>query len=87
MTMDLRTYPIAIIEDRYRGAYAGGKWLAIAMADVVFEYHATRVSAMLAAGPSGSDPVAMEFWNDQPLWIAAGETPDKALAALQERMR
>lgn len=85
--MDVKTYPIAIIEDRYRGAYAGGKWLAIALSDVECNDHATRVSAMLAHGPSGSDPDAMEFWNDQPLWIAVGETPDKALAALQERMR
>ena len=83
---NLHTYPIAIIEDRYTGAYSGGRWLAIGWADVAHGHHATRVSAMLAEGPSGSDTEAMEFWDNPPNWIAAGSTPDVAEAVLRARM-
>lgn len=76
------TFPIAIVQDRYTGAYSGGRWLAIASAtDTVDE---TRVDFCLGSdhGPSGSD-VAGSFWVTPPSWIAVGSTPEEALANLR----
>jgi hypothetical protein len=36
----------------------------------------------LGDGPSGSDGAAQAFWEKPPSWIAAGKTPDMALASL-----
>lgn len=77
------SYPVAIIEDRYGGAYSRGKWLAVAFADLDYDGE-TRASFVLTNGPSGSDGEAMCFWLDPPDWIAVGDCPDDALAALQQ---
>lgn len=82
----MNTFPIAIIEDRYTGAYSGGRWLAIAMADVSEGQHSTRVSAMLAEGPFGQDCDAMDFWENPPDWIAVGHTPTDAFTELQNKL-
>lgn len=80
-------YPIAIFEDRYGGAYSGGRWIAIADSDEPFEeeYWSESCRSELSShseGPWADDVTAMEFWNDPPHWIAVGETPDSALSNL-----
>lgn len=82
---DLTHHPIAIIEDRYGGAYSGGEWLAISQAYIEHSNKTTRASYCLQDGPSGDDVSAMNFWSDKPDWITAGSSPDKALAELRER--
>lgn len=79
------TYPIAIIEDRYTGAYSGGKWLAISEADTAHGGYLSRASLCLEEGPHGDDGEAMDFWRDPPPWVAVGNTPDQALRALQSK--
>jgi hypothetical protein len=81
----MATYPIAIIEDRYQGAYSGGQWLAIACADAVDDGE-VRIMRCLAYGPHGPDPLAMAFWMFPPPWIAAGKTPQEARTALLEKL-
>lgn len=75
-------YPIAILEDRYRGAYSGGLWLAVARAD---EMDAPHWKEEFGRGPYGDDAEAREFWADPPDWIAVGHTPDDALRALARK--
>lgn len=75
-------WPIAIIEDRYGGTYSGGEWLAIAEADAV-ENGAYRVVRVLEGGPHSGDTEAMLFWTNPPKWIAVGNTPNEARAALK----
>ncbi len=77
-------HPVAILEDRYAGAYSRGEWIAIASADATF-HGATRVGWVLTEGPSGNDLEAAGFWCNQPNWIAVGATPDDALNALHAR--
>lgn len=79
------SYPIAVIQDRYDGAYSGGAWLAIANAREPFDDTATRASWCLRNGPHGGDTDAMLFWEEPPGWIAAGTTPDEAIAKLAEK--
>ena len=62
MLDDLKTWPVAIVEDRYGGVYAGGAWNA----------HADDVTAM--------------HWQ-KPTWVGVGDTPDEALADLQEKQK
>lgn len=78
-------YPVAIIQDRYSGSYSGGEWLAIEGADEAIAEGSSqsRVAWIIDCnGPLGSDPEASDFWRDEPIWIAVGKTPDKALQAL-----
>lgn len=78
-------YPVVILQDRYSGAYSGGAWLAIAEASEIYE-GMTRAAYCLSddvPGPSADDSGTLEFWSDAPPdWIAPGNTPDEALAAL-----
>lgn len=75
----IELYGVMIIEDRYTGSYAPGRWLAIDEADT-----AGRIEAV-DNGPLGSDPDALMFWDDPPDWIAGGATPNDALAALEAK--
>jgi hypothetical protein len=77
-------FPVALIQDRYRGVYSGGKWLAIAEASELVDTTNTRVQFCLTddRGPFGPDPDAAGFWAEPPCWIASGETPTAALEAL-----
>src|SRR3990167_6714134 len=77
-------YPVAIIEDRYSGVHSGGKWLAIAEADASWHGSApeSRAQFCIEAGPSSGNSDARKFWASPPDWIAVGNTPDEALAAL-----
>lgn len=76
----MKHFPIAIIEDRYTGAYSEGRWLAVTQYDL-----STR-SSELNDGPFGDDTEASTFWAAQPQWIAAGDTPDEALHNLEQRL-
>lgn len=77
-------YPIAVIEDRYRGVYSKGEWLAIGQSDRL-EEGAYRVVRCLQDGPHGDDSEAALFWSDPPGWIASGRTPDEAIRNLRQR--
>ena len=84
-------WPIVIVEDRYGGTYSGGGWLAIAGADELagadLRVGVNRAGYVLGdEGPHGEDLEAMEFWANPPEWIAVGDTPDKALAALKAKL-
>ena len=83
MDLSPEYYPIVIVEDRYRGSYSGGQWLAIREADVAMERDGpTRAPFVVDDGPSGSDPEARTFWDNPPDWIAVGATPDEAVLGL-----
>jgi hypothetical protein len=73
-----KTYPIAIVEDRYTGVYSGGTWLAIFEARLPYKGQ-TRVDFVLTEGPHGDDSEAAEFWANPPDWIAVGNSPQEAL--------
>jgi hypothetical protein len=77
-------YPIAVIEDRYGGAYSGGRWLAISCADHL-ENGAYRIVRCLEDGPHGQDIEAREFWESPPSWIAVGATPNEAIQNLEAK--
>jgi hypothetical protein len=85
MALDLVYYPVSITEDRYQGAYSRGKWIAIASADEhLSAFH--EGESLFCLGPWGGDRDAARFWNDPPNWIAAGATPNEALAALESKL-
>jgi hypothetical protein len=75
MSRRIDCYPVAIIEDRYGGTYSHGKWLAIR------EMNNDRYRIVMM-GPHSEDGDAADFWDDPPEWIAVGDTPDEALAAI-----
>ena len=79
------SYPVAIIQDRYSGAYSGGLWLAVAGADALTGHGQMRALYVLTDGPHGDDCDAMMFWQEPPEWIAVGATPDDALQALRAK--
>lgn len=78
-------YPIAILQDRYGGAYSRGAWLAIAQADEM-DNGCYRIVRCLENGPLGSDTSAMMFWGEPPEWIAVGDTPQGAVANLKTKL-
>jgi hypothetical protein len=86
---EIWAYPIAVIEDRYGGTYSGGQWIAIAgitnpaLGAASLKFLAEKSEAI--ANPWGGDIEAGEFWSDPPKWIAAGDTPDAAIAALKAK--
>jgi hypothetical protein len=41
---------------------------------------------VLEGGPSGGDTEAMLLWDNPPEWIAVGDTPGEAVAALLGKM-
>lgn len=84
ITADPETYPIIVLQDRYRGTYSGGPWLAISVADRL-ENGAYRVIRCLEGGPSGDDLEAQDFWANPPEWIEAAESPDQAVARLKAK--
>jgi hypothetical protein len=76
-----QTYPIAIVEDRYTGAYSNGTWLAIAQAELPYRGQ-SRINFVLSKGPHGDDSESAEFWAAPPDWIAVGDSPQEALDRL-----
>jgi hypothetical protein len=90
MDFEVWAYPVAIIADRYGGIYSGGEWLAIAGFGVAGkgESAARLVETHMTdevPNPWGDDIMAMDFWESPPNWIAVGNTPDEALAALKRK--
>jgi hypothetical protein len=89
MDFEIWAYPIAIISDRYQGTYSGGKWLAIAGIGVPGQGQAVlsplEKDAEKAPNPWGDDLEAADFWQAPPSWIAVGDTPEEALAALRKK--
>lgn len=86
------THPIAIVEDRYGGTYSGGAWIAIARADspcsLVVDALTTRAGYIVTHSDAfGDDASAMGFWADPPEWVAAGDTPQEAVANLKLGLR
>ena len=76
--MSIRTYPVVIVQDRYNGVYSGGKWIAIAQGD------SPERLDLIWLGAHAEDLAAVAFWakyRDKE-WLAVGDTPDEALAAL-----
>lgn len=86
---ELWAYPIAIISDRYGGAYSGGTWIAVA--GMQNRKPGSAVLKMLSehdeepSNPWGDDIRAGDFWANPPSWIAAGDTPEDALNALKKK--
>jgi hypothetical protein len=80
------TYPIVLLQDRYRGTYSGGAWLAIANASDLLDEKTTRAQFCLVGddGPSDGDVEAARFWRNPPDWIAVGRTPAEAIEALEK---
>jgi hypothetical protein len=89
MVDDHSLFPIAIVEDRYMGTYSKGQWLAIANADTLDADRLGQFSrvqfCLNGEGPNGDDIDAMIFWESPPEWIAAGSTPDEAVANLKAK--
>jgi hypothetical protein len=56
----MNDFPVALIQDLYRGTYSGGGWLAIAEASELVDSTNTRVQFCLTddRGAFGSDPDA-----------------------------
>lgn len=87
-------WPVAILDDRYGGAYSGGAWLAIANADInappdVTASEINRVAWLFESDAYSDDTNAGEFWRgpakDIP-WLAVGETPNAALENLYDKL-
>lgn len=81
----MNAYPVAIFEDRYGGCYSHGKWIAVASIDAHPE---VMVMVRRCLGPWGDDSEAADYWwgeEEERTWLAAGDTPDEALKALQEK--
>ena len=97
--LELDQYPVVIIEDRYNGAYSGGRWIAIANANrtefglrpceqqVGDMDRATYLLEEYGTGPHGGDPEAAAFWLNAPDWMAVGDTPDQAMMNLRNGVK
>jgi hypothetical protein len=82
--MDLDSaLPISIMPDRYSGTYCGGLFWATTRADLLVSGR-MRLARLLEdeIGPFGSNISAPRFWASAPEWIAVGNSPDEAVAAL-----
>lgn len=87
---EIWAYPMAVIVDRYGGTYSGGRWIAIAGLSAGGQ--GSEALKLLncepdtpTASPWGDDGQAGDFWADPPKWIAVGDTPDAAIAALKAK--
>lgn len=83
------TFPIIIFQDRYTGAYSGGEWIAVAGATRVDWEGSEGVMRFdhVYDNAFDGDPDAANFWNDnQPVWVAVGNTPQEALDNLNAKL-
>jgi hypothetical protein len=81
-------YPVAIVEDRYGGTYSGGAWIAIDEFDACDVPGGGRRLDHVIEQAHASDTTAWRFWSEEApelRWLAVGDTPDEALAALRAR--
>ena len=80
----------ALIQDRYRGGYSGGLWIAIDDAKRM-ENGRYRIIEVLEEA-QGDDGDAIAYWQalddapTHPEWLAVGNTPDAALEALRQKL-
>jgi len=86
MTSEVRMtgmWPIRIYQDRYGGSYSGGGWVAVHMDNKTMEI------SDIENGILGGDVEVREFWITvaDANWIAVGQTPNDALAALQAKQQ
>lgn len=84
-------YPVAVIEDRYSGSYAGAPWIAIGQSDKrehdePGRRYINRIEWVLD-GAHGSDTDAMDFWGSPPEWVAVGNSPEEAIKNLISGIR
>lgn len=70
----LERYPVAVIQDRYSGAYSGAAWIACSLTDF----------AEVLAIAHDEDSVAARVPDDCP-WAGVGDTPDDAVQDLLRR--
>jgi hypothetical protein len=88
---DIQNYPVVIIEDRYGGCYSHGKWIAIAQAfDCATSLdESTCYFDIVRENALADDVTTSNWWYDtlqqDPDWLAVGNTPDEALANLKKR--
>lgn len=72
-------YPVTVVMDRYSGVYSGAKWLAL------------NIDAQALPDEIGADdPTEEHFWRehkDELFPIGRGETPDKAIEDLKDKMK
>lgn len=73
-------YPATIVQDRYTGAYSGGRWLA-------FNMDADEIPSAI----SDDDNTCAAFWADVKYGgsgpvVGIGETPNEALVDLVRRL-
>ena len=85
MSLEGEMYPVVIVQDRYGGVYSGGEWLAVQNGRKL-ENGAYRIIRVLDGAPFDDDVEAHEFWSDPPAWIAAGKSPNEAVAALEAKL-
>lgn len=67
------TYPVTIIKTRYKGVYEHGRWAA-------FNLRPESVPGSVM----GSDIECATWWDHFRAGVGLGETPDLALAALEQ---
>ncbi len=80
-------YPVTIIQDRYRGVYSGGKWIALAGDDHGdLDWFPVLRTAMDDWGPHGGNIAAKDFWSEEHANISVGDTPDEAYANLLKKI-
>ena len=88
----MKHHPVAILEDRYNGAYSKGSFLCIsehtshdlgiANTDEVNNQGMWSRYDYLIGYARSEDLEAEEFWKNPPNWVAVGNTPDEALLNL-----
>jgi hypothetical protein len=69
----LGQYPLTIISTRYGGGYEGGLWAAFPLRPEEIPLEAT-----------GDDIECQDWWEDPPVAVGLGATPDRAVAALDD---
>jgi hypothetical protein len=85
MNIPSQAYPIIILQDRYQGVYSGGGWIACCEADELHD-GSPRHEWLIQSGPNGDDTEAATFWANAPDWVAAGVSPDLAVASLLNKL-
>lgn len=70
-------WPVIIVQDRYNGTYARGRWIAVSCAD-----EENRLQTVMDEA-NGGDGEAMTFWASPPTWVAVGDDPAQAIRNLK----
>ena len=80
-----KTWPCHIIEDRYGGTYSGGAWVAVspAIGSRLLDVEQVIDGDDFAAS---NFPNMIDEWADEGTFVAVGDTPGEALAALAVKL-